>query len=231
MWIRDVDYPQELIEAHRSGNLVIFAGAGISRDAPSNLPDFRKLAATIAAEAQQNLAEGDLDQPDVLLGRLERQGTDVHRRVASHIGDATSAPNPLHEAIADLVSAKSPLRIVTTNYDLHLSTKLHSRAIALNEYAGPALPVGDAFEGIVYIHGNLSQHSENLVVTDKDFGRAYLTDAWAARFLERMFAKFTVLFIGYSHGDVVMRYLGRALGPTRVAMSLRATLTRRSGVP
>ena len=52
----------------------------------------------------------------------------------------------------------------------------------------------------------------HLIVTDKDFGRAYLRDAWAARFLERMFASFTVLFIGYSHDDVVMRYLARSLG-------------------
>jgi hypothetical protein len=51
-------------------------------------------------------------------------------------------------------------------------------------------------------------------VTDKDFGRAYLLEAWAARFLERMFSAFTVLFIGYSHGDVVMQYLARSLGPS-----------------
>lgn len=48
--------------------------------------------------------------------------------------------------------------------------------------------------------------------SDKDFGRAYLLDAWAARFLERMFGRHVVLFVGYSHGDVVMQYLGRSLG-------------------
>jgi len=52
----------------------------------------------------------------------------------------------------------------------------------------------------------------HLIVTDADFGRAYLRDAWAARFLERMFSSFTVLFVGYSHGDIVMRYLARSLG-------------------
>ena len=72
--------------------------------------------------------------------------------------------------------------------------------------------MGDDFEGIVYLHGSLRQSPRHLIVTDKDFGRAYLRDAWAARFLERMFASFTVLFIGYSHDDVVMRYLARSLG-------------------
>ncbi len=69
------------------------------------------------------------------------------------------------------------------------------------------------FTGLVYLHGMLTQPHHRLVVTDGDFGKAYLRDAWAARFLERMFAEFSVLFIGYSHGDVVMRYLARALGP------------------
>ncbi len=73
--------------------------------------------------------------------------------------------------------------------------------------------MGDDFSGIVYLHGRLGKLSKQLVVTDQDFGRAYLLDAWAARFLERMFGNYTVLFVGYSHDDVVMRYLGRALGP------------------
>ena len=35
MWIRDVDVPQELVEAHRAGKLVLFVGAGASLDSPS----------------------------------------------------------------------------------------------------------------------------------------------------------------------------------------------------
>ena len=51
-----------------------------------------------------------------------------------------------------------------------------------------------------------------MVLTDRDFGRAYLVDGWAARFLEAMFHhSYEVLFVGYSHSDVVMRYLGRGL--------------------
>jgi hypothetical protein len=223
MWIRDVEFPRGLIEAHRGRKLVVFVGAGVSRDAPSNLPDFRRLTEAILAETQQTATEDELANPDVLLGRLERQGVDVHRRVATRIGALKSSPNRLHEAIVDLAAANSSVRIVTTNYDLHLSAVLAARGLKLPEYAGPALPVGDDFTGIVYIHGNLKQDSTQLVVTDKDFGRAYLTDAWAARFLERMFAKFTVLFVGYSHGDVVMRYLGRALGPTSPRYVLTAS--------
>lgn len=213
MWIRDVNFPEMLIEAHRAGKLVVFVGAGASRDAPSDLPDFRSLTADIAAEAQVEVTDRDLEQPDALLGRLSDQDVDVHRRVAARIGVSSSKPNRLHEAIIDLGVARPPMRLVTTNYDPHLSSVIVARGIQVTEYVGPALPVGDHFTGLVYLHGDLRQETRQLVVTDADFGRAYLRDAWATRFLERMFATFTVLFIGYSHGDLVMQYMARALGP------------------
>ena len=52
-----------------------------------------------------------------------------------------------------------------------------------------------------------SESNDHLVLTSADFGRAYLTDAWAARFVVRLFAEFTVLFIGYSLNDPVLRYM------------------------
>lgn len=211
MWFRDIDFPDALVEAHRAGTLVIFVGAGASRDAPSDLPDFRALTAAIAADAQADVTERDLAQPDVFLGELADREVDVHRMVAARLDMRSSKPNRLHEAIVDLAAASPALRIVTTNYDLHLSQILDVRRLHREEFTGPALPVGDEFEGLVYLHGSLRQDPRRLVVTDRDFGRAYLREAWAARFLERMFAEYTVLFIGYSHGDLVMRYLARGL--------------------
>jgi hypothetical protein len=139
----------------------------------------------------------------------------------------SSRPNRLHEAIIDLANAGPPVRIVTTNYDVHLSSVLTALGIQVEESMGPALPMGDDFSGLVYLHGSLRQEHRLVVVTDADFGRAYLTDAWAARFLERMFATYTVLVVGYSHNDVVLRYLARALGPG----ASRYVLTADPGAP
>ena len=63
--------PRALIEAHRNGSLVIFVGAGASRAAPSGLPDFRRLAADVAADVSVDVTDDQLEQPDVLLGDLE----------------------------------------------------------------------------------------------------------------------------------------------------------------
>jgi hypothetical protein len=213
VWFREIEVPTAALEAHRAGKLVLFVGAGVSRDAPSDLPDFRALSSGIAAEAGIETTAADLEWPDVLLGRIADRDVDIHRRVAARLGRSGSVPNRLHTGLARLAIAAPSTRIVTTNYDLHLSTALTDAGADFDEYAGPALPMGNDFQGIVYLHGSLRQEPRRLVVTEGDFGRAYLTDAWAARFLERMFAEYMVLFIGYSHSDVVMRYLARALRP------------------
>ena len=77
-------------------------------------------------------------------------------------------------------------------------------------FRAPALPLGHSFGGIVHIHGTVS-HPGGMVLTDQDFGRAYLTEGWARRFLVGLFSSFTVLFVGYSHNDTIMNYLARAL--------------------
>ena len=77
-------------------------------------------------------------------------------------------------------------------------------------FHAPALPLGRQFNGIVHVHGAVS-HSDEMVITDADFGRAYLSEGWARRFLVDLFHSFTVLFVGYSHKDVILNYLARAL--------------------
>lgn len=214
MYLSGVDLPAPLIDAHAAGRLVIFVGAGASMGPPSSLPSFKDLVREIRDGS--NLAtvftDEDLDKSplDEILGRIQDDhGVDVHHRVFEVISQEGSRPSLLHEAIARLTSA-STARVITTNYDRHLSTVLQGRDVV--EYLAPALPLGNDFTGIVYIHGRLDQAHRHLIATDEDFGKAYLNDAWAARFLDRMFGEYPVLFVGYSHSDTIMKYLARGLG-------------------
>ena len=212
MWIRNVYLPADLINAYRAGNLVIFVGAGASMDPPAALPNFVQLTKRIAADAHVDVKDSEFEVPDRVLGRIEDRGVDVHHIIKTIIGDPASRPNELHRALARVATARPPVRIVTTNYDPHLSTAIRDCGIDVAEYRGPAVPMGDDFDGIVYLHGDLTQEPRRLIATEADFGRAYLKDAWAARFVERMFAEYTVLFVGYSHSDTVMRLMARAIG-------------------
>jgi hypothetical protein len=42
-----------------------------------------------------------------------------------------------------------------------------------------------------------------------------LIDGYARRFLTEIFAEYVVLFVGYSHSDVVMQYMARAFIRTK----------------
>ena len=217
MWMGDVDVPESLVDAHRSGELVLFVGAGASMGDPSNLPSFYGLTEEIARDAGVSMTldgtpSGQAKPLDIVLGDVHDAGTvAVHERVAARIGDPASRPNRLHRAIVDLACGGPSLRIVTTNFDRHLTRALEERKITAPEFQAPAMPLGDDFSGIVYLHGTLGQEPRRLVLTDRDFGSAYMSEAWAARFLERMFSRFAVLFIGYSHNDLIVSYLARGL--------------------
>ncbi len=207
-----VDLPQSLIDAQRNQELVVFAGAGISIGPPSNLPDFEQLAMQVAAGALVPAKDEPLDR---FLGRLEAErGVLVHRRAWKMISDPGSKATRLHYSILSLFQSPATVRVVTTNFDRHFSIvaqKLFKEDLEV--YCGPALPLGREFNGLVYLHGFVDKGAQSLVLTDADFGRAYLTEGWATRFLYDMFAKYTVVFVGYSHDDPVMGYLARGLVP------------------
>ncbi|WP_082500955.1 SIR2 family protein [Agreia sp. Leaf244] len=204
-----VDLPGGVVEAHAAGKLVFFVGAGASIDSPSDLPSFTKLASDLADAAKVSFDE-DI-AIDLFLGSMPNN-FDVHSHALRLIAPPSSAPNATHRALVRLASAIGPARIVTTNFDSHITSAADSEGLALGDrWIGPALPLGDRFSGVVHLHGSTTRAARDLVLTDRDFGRAYLTDAWATRFLQRMFEKFTVLFIGYSLDDPIMRYLSLGL--------------------
>ncbi len=203
--------PQGVLDAQRNGRLVIFAGAGVSREKPSSLPLFHELVKQIAG---RKLNSEERKRPDRLLGELfDTKGIDIHFAAKGILGRDSSQPTNGHRSLIDLFPDSANLRIVTTNADRHFTTVLREKdPLGLVEsYYAPALPLGNDFAGLVYLHGSVAKDPRHMVLTDQDFGRAYLTDAYAVRFLERLFAEFTVLFVGYSHQDFMMEFLGRGL--------------------
>jgi len=217
MLLGDIDIPESLLTAHKEGRLVIFTGAGVSMDPPSSLPSFRGLTRLVATRVQTTADPDSPEweaQPDAFLGSLDDNDRyNVHRLVARIVTDRNSEPNQNHDALARIATKSSP-RVVTTNYDLHLESRLAEHSAGpIDVFQAPAVPLGDNFSGLVYLHGSAAAAPERLVVTDRDFSKAYFHAAWAARFVERMFNHYAVLFVGYSHSDVVMKYLGLGVGP------------------
>jgi len=208
-----INFDESILDALRDDRLVVFAGAGVSMGPPSNLASFWKLTCDIA----QGTGLDPSEPLDRFLGQLDHRNVAVHDRAAKLLSPEGSAPNALHHDLLRLFRTADQVRLVTTNFDLHFETAANALFGAIPDiYSAPALPLGYDFSGIVHVHGSLHRARE-LVLTDTDFGRAYLTEGWTRRFLVDVFRRYTVLFVGYSHNDVVMNYLARALPADSVA--------------
>ena len=229
MKISAIDFPNALLTALRNSRLVIFAGAGVSMGEPACLPNFKDLANAVAQGTGEAAQEHEPE--DRFLGRLNHKGVDVHALAAEKLKknylEETPKPTKLHRDLLRLYAQPGPIRVVTTNFDLLFEDAATDAFSSQPEvFRAPALPLGRSFNGIVHIHGTVN-HPADLVLTDANFGRAYLTDAWAARFLVDLFRSFTVLFVGYRHNDTVMNYLARALAESETGH--RFVLTDNTG--
>ena len=208
--------PDTLVQDLEDDRVVIFCGAGISMGA--GLPDYIGLVKHCYNELTHPLPPDDSQEwhwPDRLLGSLESVFTAerVRETVRKKLN---SKPRSLvlHRAILRLARLRSHdgMRLVTTNFDTYFERARRRTGIKYDWHAGPVLPIpkDDLFatwRSLVYLHGRLGEYDQQLVLTSADFGRAYLTEAWAARFVARLFADFTVLFVGYSLNDPVLRYM------------------------
>lgn len=205
----NLDFDYQILEAIKEGRFVVFAGAGVSMGPPSNLESFWTLAQKVA----DGTGRAPKDPLDRFLGELHHQGMRVHERALAVLSPPGSAPTGLHRDLVRLFGAVDRIKVVTTNFDLHFETAANEVFGSVPEvYRAPALPQGHDFRGVVHVHG-AQPHPSSIVLTDVDFGKAYLTEGWARRFLLDVFRTHTVLFVGYSHDDVVMNYLARALPP------------------
>lgn len=209
MRIGRIDFPNEVVQAMKDGTLVVFAGAGVSMGKPTGLPDFPKLTNQIASGTGEKWTKNLGKSCETFLGRLKDRGIDVHEIAAERLIQCGLEPNELHKNITALFSDPSKIKIVTTNYDTMFEKALGECEVKV--YNAPILPPGDHVEGIVHIHGNVNEPSY-MILTDKDFGKAYtIINGYAARFLVELFATYTVLFVGYSYNDIIVRYLTRAM--------------------
>ncbi|MGI6639094.1 MAG: anti-phage defense-associated sirtuin Dsr1 [Desulfobulbus sp.] len=226
------DIPERLLQAHEDGRVVFFCGAGISY--PARLPGFaglvakvyEALAVTSNAVQQAAIKAG---QFDTAIGLLEAEivgGREtVRRTLAGILTPDLSARNATstHQALLTLGKCRNGnTRLITTNFDRLFEEVIETKSLPIERFQAPLLPVPkNRWDGLVYLHGLLSaaptsSELDRLVVSSGDFGLAYLTERWAARFVSELFRNYTVCFVGYSINDPVLRYMMDALAADRL---------------
>ena len=235
-----LNIPDELLEARDKGNVVFLCGAGVSY--PAGMPDFLELAKYVVEElgtpqdapSRKMLSmwknekippdgKPPLDQIFNLLQQEEyRPGEIIDYLIAKRLRTKPRTCVSTHETILRLSKgADGKPQIVTTNFDL-----LFERAAVrkLKKYVPPTLPDlanGQPLNGLVYLHGRINSRikqgegRQELVVSSSDFGRAYLAEGWATRFMRELLDQYTVVLLGYSANDPPVRYLLQGLHSQR----------------
>ena len=226
--------PDDLLVARDAGDVIFFCGAGVSRHR-ANLPDFLTLGGevidllgagtrSLARKLFQRIQDigpmegvGGLVATDRIFSLLEREfeQRDVHKAVARAIKPSDEVDISAHQTLIDLSRGRDgTVRLVTTNFDL-----LFEKCVPGIARSGPPLlpnPRSATFQGIVHLHGRVNADytgpgDEEFIVSSADFGRAYMADGWATRFMQSLLARFQIVFVGYAADDPPIQYLLEAL--------------------
>ena len=226
------EVPERLLQAHEDGRVVFFCGAGISY--PAGLPSFEGLTKQIYADLNVNpdpvqRVAMKAKQFDRAVGLLEERVVGkrdtVRQSLAKILTSNLSTPNATatHEALLTLSRSRDRrIRLVTTNFDRLFEKIIDDQKLNILRHQAPLLPVPkNRWDSLVYLHGLLPDEPahgnlDDLVVSSGDFGRAYLTEGWAAQFVGELFRDYTVCFVGYSIDDPVLRYMTDALAADRL---------------
>lgn len=232
--------PSQLLHDHEEGRVVFFCGAGISQAA--NLPLFKELVEKIYTELNTDRISADavLEKEafdkceyDTTLHLLEQRypggKAKVREAVAKILHTNSHSITTNHQSLLQLATHSSgKVRLITTNYDHLFEYVAENLKTKHGIYSAPHLPVPKPSEwsGLVYLHGILPANADlelpknislnDLVLTSADFGKAYLTERWAARFISELFRSYTVCFVGYGLNDPILRYMTDALAADSV---------------
>ena len=223
------DVPDSLLEAHEEGRVVFFCGAGISY--PAGLMGFRGLVDQLfealgqTPDPEQKKAICD-KQFDKAIGLLEERHVGrrdgVRLKIKEILSTDTNSNHDTHSALLTLAKTRNnTLRLITTNFDRLFEHAINDQGGHIKGFTAPFLPIPKLhWDGLVYLHGRLPENNDqsdlnNLVITSGDFGNAYLMEGWAARFVCELFRNFTVVFVGYSIEDPVLRYMVDALAANK----------------
>ena len=209
---------RQLKESKSSGGFVVFVGAGISADAPSNCPTAFKLIEKIVESAIQ--VYPPLRKLSSFLANLKKP-EDFYQVLFSNLETHFFAlldilflghPNSNHEAIVRLCAESMIPVVITTNFDVFIEDAFEDFAdknikIKVHRYCAPRRLSKNLQQNrtlrksaipLIKIHGSLDERA-SIIITLRQ-ARLRLPSKITS-FLNDIFTSFPVLFVGYSGND------------------------------
>lgn len=187
---------EDLKEALARQKLVIFVGAGVSRN--SNLPTWGQMvqafAERIGYPAIERLAmEEYIRIPQYYYGMDESEGHRDYYQLLRELIPGDAKPNIMDELIVSL----GPRHLVTTNYDKLLDQIADGYEVIREDRD---LLKGTANQYLIKMHGDIDQ-VEKLVFKEEDYLYYSETHRLMEVFLKSLLIDHVFLFVGYSLND------------------------------
>lgn len=187
-------------QAYRSNRLVIFVGAGVSRN--SGVPTWDELIAAMKSELPADLRFENDALKIAQLYKDARGYKEYMDKVKDILLYNKTTPNPLHKRILSL----NPSHIVTTNYDDLIEQEIQ------NEYTQYTIIREDKdIPQMVYPNSLIKMHGDyvtnNIVLTETDYYNYKNNFPLVRAFVQSLFASKLVLFVGFSFADLNLKII------------------------
>ena len=199
------DLPRELIDAAHSGELIIFAGAGVSTEVPAVFPS------TLYSEIVGQLPEKPVstDFPDVMSAfesthRRSKLIEEIWRRFdyVNAFGTIRNAATRFHRELATMPYI---MDIITTNWDPYFEEECGALPIVTgSDYALVNIDRRKVYK----IHGSINVIS-SIIATREDYNECLQRLAGGALggTIRHLIATRPIVFVGYSLADPDFREL------------------------
>ena len=187
-------------EASRNGRLVLFVGAGVSKN--SGVPIWGELIEKMKSELPESVRNEKDDLKLAQLYKDSRGEKEYLEMVMDTLCHNKVIPNPIHKELLAL----APAHIITTNYDDLIEQEIR------NEYKQFAIVRSDKdMPNMTYPNALIKMHGDyalgNIVLAENDYYNYPKTFALTRAFVQSLFASKLIMFVGFSFADINLKMI------------------------
>lgn len=194
-----------IIEASKNNRLILFVGAGISKD--SGYPLWGKFIKSFADELygkDKNYKFDYLKIPQYYyntFGKIKYED-----KILESFNKHNARPNPIHKQIDRI----SPKHIITTNYDTLIEDQLNSGILKYEVIKKDSdVPNSKLGNYIIKMHGDINER--NFVLKEDDYYNYNINFPVISQLIQSLIVNNTLLFIGYSLSDTTFNSIYRLI--------------------
>lgn len=196
---------EHIIEASRNNRLILFVGAGISKD--SGYPLWGEVIESFGDELYGKDKDYNFDYLKIpqyyynTFGKIKYE-----EKILESFNEINAKPNEIHKRIDRI----APKHIITTNYDTLIEDQLNSGILKYEVIKKDTdVPNSKLGNYIIKMHGDINER--NFVLKEDDYYDYNINFPVISQLIQSLIVNNTLLFIGYSLSDTTFNSIYRLI--------------------